>query len=93
MITETGLQVMATAMKESIVKVVLNETAEVLEFDLEEVEGVTYNLRFFVPQGVSRIIRLQLLNTGGDILGDYQLFAEIETTAIFRYVLKFTNAR
>ena len=93
MITNFGLNMLANSTKNTVVKVVLNGTEGVTEFDLHEASDNTYNLRFFVPSYISTITQIDLMDADGNAIASNRLFVEVEKSAIFRYVLKFNNAR
>jgi len=93
MITAEGLNQIATNFKSLVKEVLLNGTIGVEDFVLEEVTGQVYTLEFDVPNGVTNLARLEILDVDNQVIASNDLFLSIDQDARFKYILKFTSGR
>jgi len=92
MLTNTGLNQVATKLSDMIVAVQINDADIITDFTLSEVVVNVFRFSFDVPIGVTRILNLKMMDSANDVVGELNLNFNVETDTSFKMEYTAKNA-
>lgn len=88
MITNHGRTAILTDYDSRVISIRLNSSITVSDFLIKEVEAQIYTIEFDIPEGISNLTIVELLDSNNNVLSRANLFVPVDINTRYKHVTR-----